>query len=86
VTVLTELEVEIQQCRLRHVVEAPTLWPLHAHCNRQGDTYTFRFPLLLSLSLSPSPQAARSRTVLSINLPRGDRRAHLDYGGVLLIH
>jgi len=35
VTVLTDLEVEIQQCRLRHVMEAPTLGPLYAHCNRQ---------------------------------------------------
>lgn len=35
VTVFTELEVEIQQCRLRHVMEAPTLGPLHAHCNKR---------------------------------------------------
>lgn len=38
VTVLTDLEVEIQQCRLRHVMEAPTLGPLYAHCNRQEKT------------------------------------------------
>lgn len=35
VTVLTELEVEIQQCRLWHVMEAPTLGPLYAHCNKR---------------------------------------------------
>lgn len=40
VTVFTELEVEIQQCRLRHVMEAPTLGPLYAHCNKRKKNHT----------------------------------------------
>lgn len=56
-TVLTDLEVEIQQCRLRHVMEAPTLGPLYAHCNRQKKTDVSLHPACLPITARKSRNA-----------------------------
>lgn len=53
VAILTDLEVEIQQCRFRHVVEAPTLWPLYAYWNTKQTHEGQVFAIYRSLGMFP---------------------------------
>jgi len=65
VTVLTDLEVEIQQCRLRHVMEAPTLGPLYAHCNRQKKQTPLYIFMFLQITKNKKKKQSREEFYLA---------------------